>query len=87
MDYVVTCRLHGVIFAHLLNKPVLTIAHHPKVTELMAALGLSETAWRNFNTSELAGGKVHVDGEQRRGNQESDDRDLDVKQAVAEISI
>src|SRR4029077_20338767 len=41
MDYVVTCRFHGVIFAHLLNKPVLAIAHHPKVTELMADLGLS----------------------------------------------
>jgi polysaccharide pyruvyl transferase WcaK-like protein len=42
MDYVVTCRFHGVIFAHLLNKPVLAIAHHPKITELMAALDLSE---------------------------------------------
>ena len=42
MDYVVTCRLHGVIFAHLLNKPVLAIAHHPKVTHLMNALGLSD---------------------------------------------
>jgi polysaccharide pyruvyl transferase WcaK-like protein len=41
MDYVVTCRFHGVIFAHLLNKPVLAIAHHPKVTELMADLELS----------------------------------------------
>lgn len=42
MDYVVTCRLHGVISAHLLNKPVLAIAHHPKVTHLMGALGLSK---------------------------------------------
>ncbi|HTF67739.1 MAG TPA: polysaccharide pyruvyl transferase family protein [Edaphobacter sp.] len=41
MDYVVTCRFHGVIFAHLLNKPVLAIAHHPKVTKLMADLDLS----------------------------------------------
>jgi polysaccharide pyruvyl transferase WcaK-like protein len=41
MDYVVTCRFHGVLFAHLLNKPVLAIAHHPKVTNLMNALGLS----------------------------------------------
>jgi polysaccharide pyruvyl transferase WcaK-like protein len=40
MDYVVTCRFHGVIFAHLLNKPVLAIAHHPKVSELMAELEL-----------------------------------------------
>lgn len=42
MDCVVTCRFHGVVFAHLLNKPVLAIAHHPKVTQLMNALGLSE---------------------------------------------
>jgi polysaccharide pyruvyl transferase WcaK-like protein len=42
MDYVVTCRFHGVVFAHLLNKPVLAIAHHPKVTALMTALGLSQ---------------------------------------------
>jgi polysaccharide pyruvyl transferase WcaK-like protein len=55
MEYVVTCRFHGVIFAHLLNKPVLAIAHHPKVTELMASLGLSDYCVdiRNFNTSLL----------------------------------
>jgi polysaccharide pyruvyl transferase WcaK-like protein len=41
MDYAVTCRFHGVIFAHLLNKPILAVAHHPKVTELMAGLELS----------------------------------------------
>lgn len=41
-DYVVTCRFHGVVFAHLLNKPVLAIAHHSKVTNLMNALGLSK---------------------------------------------
>ena len=40
MDYVVTCRFHGVVFAHLLNKPVLAISHHPKVADLMKALGL-----------------------------------------------
>ena len=41
MDYVI-CRFHGVIFAHLLNKPVLAIAHHPKVTELMAEIELPD---------------------------------------------
>jgi polysaccharide pyruvyl transferase WcaK-like protein len=41
MDYVVTCRFHGVVFAHLLNKPVLAVAHHPKVTHLMSDLGLA----------------------------------------------
>ena len=42
MDYVVTCRLHGVIFAHLMNKPILAISHHPKVNILMSDIGLSE---------------------------------------------
>ena len=42
MDYVVTCRFHGVIFAHLMNKPVLALAHHPKVSTLMADLGLQQ---------------------------------------------
>ena len=42
MDYIVTCRFHGVVLAHLLNKPVMAIAHHPKVTHLMSALGLSK---------------------------------------------
>jgi polysaccharide pyruvyl transferase WcaK-like protein len=40
-DYIVTCRFHGVVFAHLLNKPVLAIAHHPKVATLMHELDLS----------------------------------------------
>ena len=42
MDYVVTCRFHGVVFAHLLNKPVLALSHHPKVATLMNDIGLSE---------------------------------------------
>jgi polysaccharide pyruvyl transferase WcaK-like protein len=42
MNYVVTCRFHGVVFAHMLNKPVLAISHHPKVATLMKDLGLSK---------------------------------------------
>jgi polysaccharide pyruvyl transferase WcaK-like protein len=42
MDYVITCRFHGVVFAHLLNKPVLAISPHPKVATLMNDIGLSE---------------------------------------------
>jgi len=56
MDYIVTCRLHGVVLAHLLNKPVLAIAHHPKVMHLMGALGLSEYCvdMRTFDPIQLA---------------------------------
>jgi polysaccharide pyruvyl transferase WcaK-like protein len=42
MDYVVTCRFHGIVFAHLLNKPVLAISHHPKMNGLMDELGLGK---------------------------------------------
>jgi polysaccharide pyruvyl transferase WcaK-like protein len=41
MDYIVTCRFHGVILAHLLNKPVIALSHHPKMNTLMSDLGLS----------------------------------------------
>lgn len=42
MDYIVTCRFHGVVFAHLLNKPVLALSHHVKVSTLMNELGLAK---------------------------------------------
>lgn len=56
MDYVVTCRFHGVVFAHLLNKPVLAIAHHAKVRDLMADLELSSYCVdiRDFDVKKLA---------------------------------
>jgi polysaccharide pyruvyl transferase WcaK-like protein len=41
MDYVITCRFHGVVFAHLLNIPVIALSYHPKITTLMDDLGLS----------------------------------------------
>ncbi len=42
VDFVVTCRFHGVVFAQLLNKPVMALSHHPKVATLMADFGMSE---------------------------------------------
>jgi polysaccharide pyruvyl transferase WcaK-like protein len=56
MDYVVTCRFHGVVLAHILHKPVLAISHHPKVADLMSALGLSRYCVdiRNFDPISLA---------------------------------
>ncbi len=42
MDYIVTSRYHGVVFAHLLNKPVLALSPHPKVSSLMNDLGLAK---------------------------------------------
>jgi len=56
MDFVVTCRFHGVVLAHILNKPVLAVSHHPKVADLMEALGLSQYCVdiRNFDPRALA---------------------------------
>jgi polysaccharide pyruvyl transferase WcaK-like protein len=42
MDYIVTCRFHGVVFVHLMNKPVLALSSHPKVSSLMNDLGLAK---------------------------------------------
>ena len=42
MDFIITCRFHGVVFAHLMNIPVIALSHHPKVTTLMTDLGLAE---------------------------------------------
>jgi polysaccharide pyruvyl transferase WcaK-like protein len=55
MDYVVTCRFHGVVLAHILNKPIIGIAHHPKVSHLMQALGMGKYCAdiRTFDPSHL----------------------------------
>ena len=42
MDFIITCRFHGVVFAHLMNIPLIAISHHPKVATLMNDLGLAE---------------------------------------------
>lgn len=42
VDYLVTCKFHGVIFAHLLNVPVLALSYHSKITTLMNELQLSK---------------------------------------------
>jgi polysaccharide pyruvyl transferase WcaK-like protein len=56
LEYVVTCRFHGVVFAHILNKPVLAVAHHPKVITAMADLGLSEYCFNiaDFRVDQLS---------------------------------
>lgn len=42
VDCYVTCRFHGVVFAHLMNVPVLALAPHSKVTTLMNESGFSQ---------------------------------------------
>jgi len=42
LDFIITCRFHGVVFAHLMNIPFIAISHHPKVRSLMVDLGLPD---------------------------------------------
>lgn len=42
MDFVVTSKFHGVVFSHLLAKPVLALSYHAKIDDLMRAAGHSE---------------------------------------------
>ena len=42
VDCILTCRFHGVVFAHLLNVPVLALAHHQKISTLMRDFDLGD---------------------------------------------
>jgi polysaccharide pyruvyl transferase WcaK-like protein len=39
VDFFVTCRFHGVVFASLQNVPCIALSPHPKVTSLMDGMG------------------------------------------------
>ena len=41
-DLVVASRFHGVLISFLLQKPVLALSHHPKVSSLMRDMGQSD---------------------------------------------
>jgi polysaccharide pyruvyl transferase WcaK-like protein len=41
-DYVITSKFHGVVFSHLLEKPVVAISYHRKINDLMRTVGDSE---------------------------------------------
>jgi polysaccharide pyruvyl transferase WcaK-like protein len=38
-DYIVTSKFHGIIFSHLLSKPVISLSYHRKMEFAMRALG------------------------------------------------
>jgi polysaccharide pyruvyl transferase WcaK-like protein len=38
-DFVITPKYHGVIFSHLLKKPVIALSYHPKIDDLMRTVG------------------------------------------------
>jgi polysaccharide pyruvyl transferase WcaK-like protein len=41
-DFVVTSKFHGVVFSHLLARPVVAISYHRKIDDLMRAVGDSQ---------------------------------------------
>lgn len=38
-DFIVTAKFHGVVFSHLLGKPVIALSYHHKIDDLMRAVG------------------------------------------------
>lgn len=41
-DFVVTSKFHGVVFSHLLARPVVALSYHNKINDLMKAVGHSQ---------------------------------------------
>jgi polysaccharide pyruvyl transferase WcaK-like protein len=41
-QFVVTSKFHGVVFSHLLRKPVIALSYHHKIDDLMKAVGHDE---------------------------------------------
>ena len=41
-DFVVTSKFHGVVFSHLLEKPVIALSYHNKIEDRMKSLGHSQ---------------------------------------------
>jgi polysaccharide pyruvyl transferase WcaK-like protein len=41
-DMVVATRFHNILLALMLNKPVVALSYHQKITSLMSGVGLSE---------------------------------------------
>lgn len=39
MDFIVTSKFHGVVFSHLLAKPVIALSYHNKIDDLMRTVG------------------------------------------------
>ena len=40
-DFIVTSKYHGIIFSHLLRKPVISLSYHKKMDVAMEAVGQS----------------------------------------------
>ena len=38
-DFIVTSKFHGIVFSHLLRKPVISLSYHRKMDFAMRALG------------------------------------------------
>lgn len=54
-DYVITTKFHGVVFSHLLGKPVIALSYLPKIGYLMRSVGQQHYAMdiETFDSEEL----------------------------------
>jgi len=61
-DLVVTSKFHGVIFAHLLGKPVVALSYHHKIDDLMHAVGNPQHCLdiESFDLQKLTGAIVDL---------------------------
>jgi polysaccharide pyruvyl transferase WcaK-like protein len=41
-DFIVTSKFHGVVFSHLLERPVVALSYHRKIDDLMQIVGHSQ---------------------------------------------
>jgi polysaccharide pyruvyl transferase WcaK-like protein len=85
MEYVVTCRFHGIVFAQLLNKRVLALSYHPKVSTLMKDLGLAEYCLdiRRHNLTVLTEAFTSMVNNSREINGHVTERNASCKTALA----
>jgi polysaccharide pyruvyl transferase WcaK-like protein len=85
LDFIITCRFHGAIFAHLMNIPFIAISHHPKVRSLMLDLGLADFCLDidAFDEEVLAATFARLVRERTRIKLQLADKAMDYRQRLA----
>jgi polysaccharide pyruvyl transferase WcaK-like protein len=85
LDFIITCRFHGAIFAHLMNIPFIAISHHPKVRSLMLDLGLADFCLDidAFDEEVLAATFARLVRERARIKLQLADKAMDYRQRLA----
>jgi polysaccharide pyruvyl transferase WcaK-like protein len=85
LDFIITCRFHGAVFAHLMNIPFIAISHHPKVRSLMVDLGLADFCLNidDFDEQVLGATFARLVRERTRVKMQLADKAVDYRQRLA----